>query len=113
MTKLEGQPTTMTISAATPSMCTTSTPLVMGLWRTGKRILDHLRKKEAMEPSSTCQTSIIREGACQAETTVEAHTHSSIRTACTMAVKPTIAQKIAPYSMSQRKMEQDSNQPPQ
>jgi hypothetical protein len=102
MMKLQGHLVTLIISVATLSMCTTSTLMVAGLRRIGKRILDPLRKKEAREPSSKGQTSIIREGACQAEAvvTAEAHTHSSFHTACIITAKPTTTQKTAPYSSS-------------
>jgi hypothetical protein len=102
ITKLQGHLVTTTISAATLNKCTTSTPMVVSLRRIGKRILDHLRSKEAKEPLSKGQISITTEGACKAEAVVmaEAPTHSSLCTACTMAVKPTIAQKTAPSSSS-------------
>jgi hypothetical protein len=61
---------------------------------------DHLRKEEVSEPLSRGETSIIREGACQAEAAViaEAHTRSSLYTTCIMAVRLITIQKIAPYS---------------
>jgi hypothetical protein len=48
------------------------------------------------------QISIITEGVCQAEAMVgvETLTHSSLCTACTMAAKPTTAQKTALSSLS-------------
>jgi hypothetical protein len=82
-----------------PKQVHNMTPMVVGLWKIGKRISGHLHKKETRGPLSTGQTSTIKEGVCQAEAMVEAkaHTHSSLSTACTMAVTPTTAQKIAPY----------------
>jgi hypothetical protein len=102
MTKLLGQLATMTISVVTPRKYTTSTLMAVGLRKTRKRILDHLHKKEARESSTIGQTNIIIEGACQskAAVTVEAHTHSSHHTACTMVVTPTIAQNTAQNSLS-------------
>jgi hypothetical protein len=45
---LQDQCTTMTATNATTlSMSTTSIPMVAGLWKTGKRIMGHLLKKEA------------------------------------------------------------------
>jgi hypothetical protein len=75
--------------------------MAIDLRRIGTKILDHLYKSEAREPSSKGQNSI-REGACQVEAVVvaEAHTHSSLRTTSTMAVTPTTAQKTIPYSSS-------------
>jgi hypothetical protein len=49
-TKLQGLATKI-INTITPSRCTTSIPMVVGHQRTGKRILDHLRKKGTMQPS--------------------------------------------------------------
>jgi hypothetical protein len=46
-------------------MSTTSIPMVAGLWKTGKRIMGHLLKKEARCLSTIDQASITREGACQ------------------------------------------------
>jgi hypothetical protein len=94
MTKLQGHLTRVIINAATPSRCTTLTLMAAGLQRIVKRILDHLHKKEVRELLSKGQTSITREGMHQDEATImaEAHTHSSLRTTCTTAVKPTTAQ---------------------
>jgi hypothetical protein len=102
MMKAQSQLATMRISALTPSKYTSSTPMVVSLWKTEKRILGHLHKKEVRGPSSTGQTSTIRDGVCQAKAAVEAetHAHKSFHTVCTMAVTPTTAQKIAPYSLS-------------
>jgi hypothetical protein len=76
--------------------------MVVSLQRIGKRILDHLRKKEATEILSKGQTNITREGVHQAEAVVavETHIHSGLRTTCTTTVKPTITQKTAPYYLS-------------
>jgi hypothetical protein len=94
MTKLQDPPATMTTSVATPSKYTTSIPMVVGLRKTGKRILGYPQKKEIKGPSITDQTSITSEGACQVEAAVatEAHSHSSLCIACTMAMIPTTAQ---------------------
>jgi hypothetical protein len=79
----------MTTSAANPNRCITSTPMVVGLRRIGKRILDYHRSREAKEPMSKDQISITTEGVHQIEAAVEAEslTHSSLRTACTMVAK--------------------------
>jgi hypothetical protein len=100
MMKLHGQPATMITSAVTPSKCTTSTPKAVGHRRTRKRTLGHLCKKEIIGPSLKDQISTISEVACQAEAavTAKAHSHTSLRIACTMVVTLTIAQKIAPSS---------------
>jgi hypothetical protein len=114
--KLQGQLTTMIISAATPSKYTTSTLMVEGLRKIGRKISSHPRKRDAKGPSIIDQTYTTREGACQAEAVVavEAHTHTSLCTAYTMTAKSTFAQKIAPIFLeSKRKMQQDSKQPSQ
>jgi hypothetical protein len=100
--KLQGLLVIMIINAATPSQCTTSIPIFVGHQKIGIRISDPLRKKEAKALSTKGQISIINEGAHQAEATVaaEGHTPTSLRTACSMAVKSTIIQKIVPYSSS-------------
>jgi hypothetical protein len=105
MTKPQGQPNTITINILTPTMYTSSTPMAVGLQKTGKRILGHLYKKEARGPLITDQISTAKEGACQAEATVaaEAHTHTSLHTACTTVAKLTISQKTAPYSSNPKK----------
>jgi hypothetical protein len=63
MMKPQDQPATMTISAVTPSKYTTLTPMVVGLWKTGKRILAHPHKKEVKGPSTKDQTNTTSEGA--------------------------------------------------
>jgi hypothetical protein len=102
MMKPQGQPDTMIIRAATPSRCTTSIPMVVDLWKTRRIILDHPHKKEVRRPSIIGQISTISEAACPSGATVatEANTHSSLRTECTMVVKPTTTQKIALFSSS-------------
>jgi hypothetical protein len=86
----------MIISVATPSKYIALTPMAVDLRRIGKGILVHLYNKETKDPLSKDETTIIIEGACQAEV----HTLSNLYTACFTTVKPTIAQKIAPSSSS-------------
>jgi hypothetical protein len=64
MMKLQGQLATMIISVATLSKYTASTLTVVGLRKTGKRILARPHKREAKGPSTTDQTNTIREEAC-------------------------------------------------
>jgi hypothetical protein len=96
--KLLDQHITTIISTTTLSTSTTSIPMVVGLRKIGKRISGHPRKKEARRPLTIGQTSITREGACQAL----AEARSSIYTTRTMAATTTIAQKIAQYSSNPR-----------
>jgi hypothetical protein len=58
--------------------------------------------KETSELLIKDSTSTAKEAVHQIAATVvtEAHTHSDLHTACSTTVKPTIAQKIAPYSLS-------------
>jgi hypothetical protein len=59
-------------------------------------------QEKARGALTTHQISTAWEGACQAKAaiTVEAHTLSSLRIACTMVVKSSITQKIVPFSSS-------------
>jgi hypothetical protein len=99
-TKLQNHLITIIINATTSSKYTSSILMAADLQRIGKRILDHLRKKEVSGLSITDQVSTVRKGACQAEATVvaEACTLSSLCIVCTTIVKPTITQKIDPSS---------------
>jgi hypothetical protein len=101
-TKPQGPHATMTASVAILSRYTASTQMAVGHQRIGRRILGHLRKKETREPPIQDLPSTIKEAAHQiiVMATTEAHTHSDLRTACSTIVKPTIAQKIAPYFSS-------------
>jgi hypothetical protein len=102
MTKPQDQPARTTTSEGALSKYTTSTLTVVGLRKTGKRILGHSRKKGVRGTSIIGQSSITREGACQDEAMVmaEAHTHSSLHTVCIMAMIPITAQKTVPYSLN-------------
>jgi hypothetical protein len=93
---------TVIINAITPSLCTTSILMVASHQRTRKRILDHLRKKGTMQLSTRGLLITVSEVMHRDEAAVmaEAHTHSGLRTACFMAMKPTTIQKITPYSSS-------------
>jgi hypothetical protein len=92
MMKLQGQPATVITSAATPSKCTTSTPMAVGHWRIGRTTLGDLRKKEVSELSSRDQISTVSEVARSAKVVVmaEAHSHTSFRIAYIMAAIPII-----------------------
>jgi hypothetical protein len=91
MMKLQGWHTTMTDSTITPSTLIALILMVPGLQKTRKRILGHPRKKGAIGPSTTEQTSTTKEEACQAEDEAMAKIHSSLHTACTMAMISTTA----------------------
>jgi hypothetical protein len=75
--------------------------MAVGHQKIGKRILDHLRKN-SREPSARGRASTVNGVAHQAVATASAdvHTHTSPHTTCIMVVKPTTAQKIAPYFSS-------------
>jgi hypothetical protein len=75
----------MLASAATPSGYIASTPMLVDLRRIGKGISGHLHNKEAKDPLSKDQTTIITKGECQAE--AESCTHANLHTAYFMAVK--------------------------
>jgi hypothetical protein len=64
MMKPQGHPATTIISATTPSKCTTSISMVVGLQKTWRRILNHPYKKEVREPLIIDQISTLSEGAC-------------------------------------------------
>jgi hypothetical protein len=85
-----------------PKQVIALTSMVVGHQRIGRRILDRPHKKEAREPSTISKISTSREVGHQAEAVVmtEARTPSSLRTACTTTVKPTVAQKIVPSFLS-------------
>jgi hypothetical protein len=102
-TKLNGL-ATMIINAITPSRCIASIPMVVCHQRIGKIILDHLCKKGTMQLSTRGLPITVSEAVHRAETavTAEARTLSNLRTASFMAVKPITAQKITPYSLSQK-----------
>jgi hypothetical protein len=93
MMKLQGQSATMITNTATPSECTTSTPMAVDHQRIGKRTLSHLSKKETRGPSTRDQISSVSEVARQAEAMVaaEAHSHTSLHIACIMAAIPITA----------------------
>jgi hypothetical protein len=95
---------TMIASAATPSQCTILILMDVGHQRIGRIILEHLRKREIKEHLIKDSPSTIREATHPAAVVVttepEAHTQSDLCTACSTVAKPTIAPKIAPYSMS-------------
>jgi hypothetical protein len=99
-TKLQ-DPITMIISAATPSMCIASILMFAGHQRTGRRILDHLRRKETQGPSIKDPPHIAKgvELQIMVAVTTEAHTQRNPRTVCTAVVKPITAPKIAPFSL--------------
>jgi hypothetical protein len=91
-------PVTMIISAITQNICTTSTLIVVGCQRTGRRATEGLRRKEAQTfftkgPPNTASGAELR---IVAEGVAEAHTHRDLYTACTTTMKPTITPKIAP-----------------
>jgi hypothetical protein len=99
-TKMQ-DPRAMIISAATPSLCIASIPMVTGHYRTGRRILDHIHRKETHGPSikDSPHTANRAELQIMAAVMAEAHTQQNPRTACTTIVKPTTAPKIAPFSL--------------
>jgi hypothetical protein len=103
-TKPQGPLVTMTVIAATPSRCIALILMATSHQRIGRRISDHLRKKGTREPLIRDSLSTIREAAHQVMTAVvaNAHTHSDLRIACFMVLRPIIAPKIAPYSSSLR-----------
>jgi hypothetical protein len=91
-------PDTMTISAITPNGCTTSTLMVVGCQRIGRRATKGLHRKETQtlltkDPPRTISRAEIQTVARGA---AEAHTHPDLYSACNMETKPTIAPKIAP-----------------
>jgi hypothetical protein len=61
----------------------------------GKRISGHLRRRGRIEPSTTREITVAKEGACQIRGEVMAEAYSSLHIACTMEMTQTIAQKIA------------------
>jgi hypothetical protein len=75
------------------SKCTTSTLMAVDHQRIGKKIWTTSAREKPKNLRAKDQTTIIREEECQAEATVvaKAHTHSSHRTACTMAATLTAA----------------------
>jgi hypothetical protein len=70
----------------------------------GRRTSDALRKKEIDEPSIKDLLNTTKEAEPQtmAEGMAEAHTRQNLHTECTMAVKPTITPKIAPFTSTPR-----------
>jgi hypothetical protein len=74
----------------------------VGHQRIKRRILDLLRKKETQKPPIKDLLSTIKETPHQIMpvVTAEAHTHLDLRTAYSTVVRPSITQKIAPYSSS-------------
>jgi hypothetical protein len=94
----------MKISEATPNQYIVFIQMAIGHQKIGRRILEHLRKKDIREPRTKDSRRAAKEAACQikAEVTTEAPTHSNLRTACTMAVKRTTTPKNIPSSLSQK-----------
>jgi hypothetical protein len=74
----------------------------VGHLKTGKRTLNHLHKKGTRQPLTRGSLITVSEVAHRAEAAVvtKARTHLSLRTACFMTAKPTIAQKTVPYFSS-------------
>jgi hypothetical protein len=72
----------MKISEATPNKYTISIQMVVGLQKIGRRILEHLCKKDIREPPTKDSCRAAKEAACQIgpEVTAEAPTHSNLRT---------------------------------
>jgi hypothetical protein len=94
-------PVTMTISAVIPDLCTTLILIVAGHKRIGRRILDHLLRKETQGPSIKDPLHTPKEAKPQivAMVVAEVHTPQNPCTACTTKVKPIITPKIAPFSL--------------
>jgi hypothetical protein len=94
----------MKISEATPNQYTTLILMIVGHQKTGRRTSEHLCKKDIRGPPTKDSHRTAKEAAQQigAEVTTEALTYSNLHTACSMAVKPTTAPKIAPSSLSQK-----------
>jgi hypothetical protein len=94
----------MKINEATPNQYTISIQTTVGHQKIGRRILEHLRKKDIQEPSTKDSCRAAKEAACQirAKVTTEAPTHLNLCTACIMAAKLTTAPKIVPSSLSQK-----------
>jgi hypothetical protein len=92
----------MTVSASTPSRCISLISMAACHWRIGRKTLGHLCKKETREPLIKDSPSTTKEVSHQimVAAAAEAHTYSNLRIACSMVVRQTIAQKIAPYSSS-------------
>jgi hypothetical protein len=102
-TKLQDLGTTK-ISEATPNQYTTLIPMVADHQKIGRRALKHLCKKDILGSPTKDSFKAAKEVTRQigAEIVAKGLTHSNLRTACTMAVKPTTALKIAPSSLSQK-----------
>jgi hypothetical protein len=92
----------MTTNTTIHSQYTKSILTAAGHQRIGTRILGHLHRKGTREPLIKDLPSTIKEAAHQIVVTVvvKAHTHLELHTTCSTVVKTTIAQKIAPYSLS-------------
>jgi hypothetical protein len=71
--------------------------MVVGLRKTGKRILCHLSKRGKRELLIIEQITTAKEGACQAEAAATSKAHSSLYISCIMATTQTITQKIAQF----------------
>jgi hypothetical protein len=78
--------------------------MVVGRQKIGRIISKHLHKKDIREPPTkdSCRAAKEAEHQIAAEVAAEALTHTNLYTACTTVAKPTIAPKIAPFSLSQK-----------
>jgi hypothetical protein len=95
---------TMKISKVTPNQYTTLILTAVGHQKIGRRTSEHLHKKDILGPPTKDSHRVAKEAVHQigAEVATEALTHSNLRTACIMTVKPTTAAKIVPFSLSQK-----------
>jgi hypothetical protein len=93
---------TTTISAATPSQCIVLILMAVDHQRIGRRTLGHLCRKGIKGSSTKDPLSTTKEVVRQTVVAdvAEAHTHSDLRNACSMAARPTTTSKIVPYSSS-------------
>jgi hypothetical protein len=97
---------TMKANIATLTLCTASTLMDVDHKRIGRKIMGHHLSKQTTAPPPTRDLTSTTKGVDQqsgATVMIKAHTQSDLRTACTTVIRRTIAPKIVPSTISQKR----------